>query len=150
MNKQTRTKQQQTQTTKRKANTFAGLKKARLQWTPCQPYRTIIVWYDIDNPEPLKVAGIDYDPRQSGPCGAMVTEYFTEDDLYLILAGFHHHPDPNVLCGRVVHEAVHIVNMTFEHHGVRLDTDNDEHQAYFTELVATEGFKAMGALFNGA
>lgn len=115
MIKQKRTKSQQMQTTKRKANTFAGLKKARLQWTPCHPYRTIIVWYDIDNPEPLKVAGIDYDPAEGGQCGAKVTEYLTDDDLYLIL-----------------------------------DANNDEHQAYFTEQVATEGFKAMGALFDGA
>lgn len=35
----------------------------------------------------------------------------------------------------LVHESNHITNMIFEHHGVKLDTKNDEHQTYFLTWV---------------
>lgn len=39
------------------------------------------------------------------------------------------------LLSSLVHESVHIVNYIFEYHGVKLDTKNDETQAYFTTWV---------------
>lgn len=40
------------------------------------------------------------------------------------------------------HEAVHIVNKTYEHAGAKLDTKNDEPQAYMTGWVVSEIYKA--------
>lgn len=37
--------------------------------------------------------------------------------------------------GVLVHECVHIVNFIFNTVGVKLDSDNDEHQAYYTQFV---------------
>ena len=42
----------------------------------------------------------------------------------------------------VAHEAVHIVNMTFQHAGYKLAGLNDEHQAYFTGWIVGEIHKA--------
>jgi hypothetical protein len=42
----------------------------------------------------------------------------------------------------VVHEAVHILNRTYEHAGAKLDTKNDEPQAYLTGWIVDEIYKA--------
>lgn len=38
----------------------------------------------------------------------------------------------------MVHESVHAVNDIFKYRHAKLDIDNDEHQAYFTEWVFTQ------------
>jgi hypothetical protein len=35
----------------------------------------------------------------------------------------------------IVHECVHAKNYVFEHHGVRPDVDNDEHEAYYVDYL---------------
>lgn len=40
--------------------------------------------------------------------------------------------------GTVVHEAIHAKNYVFAHHGVKLDMDNDEHEAYYTDYIVRE------------
>lgn len=37
--------------------------------------------------------------------------------------------------GLLAHEVVHLVNLIFKFKGVKLDTSNDEHQAYLTEFI---------------
>ena len=34
-----------------------------------------------------------------------------------------------------VHEVIHAVNFVYKHHGVKLDTENDEHQDYYTDSI---------------
>ncbi len=43
----------------------------------------------------------------------------------------------------VAHEAVHVVNRTYEHAGAKLDTKNDEPQAYLTGWIVGEIYKAF-------
>lgn len=61
--------------------------------------------------------------------GAVCSEVFTENgrqNLYIILK----QGSTNAV---KVHEIIHAVNFIFHHHGVKLDPDNDEHQAYYTD-----------------
>lgn len=51
----------------------------------------------------------------------------------------------NCLTSTIVHESIHLVSYIFEHHGVKLDTKNDEHQAYFTTWVFEECEKFIKA-----
>lgn len=58
--------------------------------------------------------------------------------------GVYLHVDKNKLnLGILVHEVVHIVNVIFKRHYVRLDTENDEHQACFTEYIFNECYKVL-------
>lgn len=52
-----------------------------------------------------------------------------EDVGYFILL------KPNASANTVAHEAVHIVNKVFNDRGIKLDSNNDEPQAYFTGWV---------------
>jgi hypothetical protein len=45
----------------------------------------------------------------------------------------------------IAHETVHIVNMLFQNHGLKLDLDNDEMQAYLTAFV----FQKIYGFFYG-
>lgn len=42
----------------------------------------------------------------------------------------------------IAHEALHIVNMIFNHRGVKINTSNDEAQAYFLGWVVDRIYKA--------
>jgi hypothetical protein len=50
----------------------------------------------------------------------------------------------NANMGTIVHEVVHAVNYSFMFRGIKLDTDNDEHQAYYTDFV----FRKVLGVFN--
>lgn len=43
----------------------------------------------------------------------------------------------------IVHECVHIVNFIFGVHGVELDENNDEHQAYYMTWIFEQCEKFM-------
>lgn len=47
------------------------------------------------------------------------------------------------LTSTIVHESIHIVNFIFKDRGVKLDINNDEHQAYFTTWVFEECEKVL-------
>jgi hypothetical protein len=45
-----------------------------------------------------------------------------------------------------VHEVIHAVNFVYKLHGVKLDPDNDEHQAYYTDSIiriVEEGYEKL-------
>lgn len=43
----------------------------------------------------------------------------------------------------IVHEAVHMVNFAFHNRGVLLCTNNDEHQAYYTQYIFEKVFNII-------
>jgi hypothetical protein len=65
------------------------------------------------------------DPKS--PCDSTC---FKEGFFKYIIA-FH----KNTRLSTFVHECVHLSNMIFEYHGVKLDVKNDEHQAYFITWI---------------
>ena len=38
----------------------------------------------------------------------------------------------------IVHEAIHLTNLIFRDRGIKISTDNDEPQAYFTDWIFTQ------------
>jgi len=49
----------------------------------------------------------------------------------------------DLLMSTLAHESLHITNQIFDFHGVKIDTKNDEHQAYFLTWVFEEVEKVL-------
>jgi len=47
--------------------------------------------------------------------------------------------------GIITHECVHLINHIFSYHGVELDVNNDEHQAYFMAWAVNQVFDLLKA-----
>lgn len=50
--------------------------------------------------------------------------------------------------GIVVHEVVHVVNDIFNRHHVGLDSNNDEHQAYYTQHIFNRVLERLENVFG--
>lgn len=111
-------------------------------------YRTLVVWYDLDDLERVRKAGVKLHKvkEYSKGAGALCHDVTIDGFRYQFI-GLRYVPNPNQLLGRVVHENVHAINNIWRHAGVRPDLDNDEHQAYFAEDLAYHGFMAASTLF---
>ncbi len=57
---------------------------------------------------------------------------------------FSHNPS----LGIIAHECVHAANMTFKYHGIKLDVENDEHQAYYTESLVTRCTNSFARFYS--
>ncbi|MDM1547390.1 hypothetical protein HX096_05885 [Empedobacter falsenii] len=77
---------------------------------------------------------VDEIPKEDGQAYVCTTD---EKVIYVTFQETNLHP------ALIAHEVVHIVNRIFEFKGVRLDTSNDESQAYFTEFVFNEIWKRL-------
>jgi len=111
-------------------------------------YRTLVVWYDLDDLDRVRKAGVNLHKvkEYSQGAGALCHDVTIDGFRYQFI-GLRYVPNPNQLLGRVVHENVHAINNIWRHAGVRPDLDNDEHQAYFAEDLAYHGFMAASTLF---
>ena len=67
-----------------------------------------------------------------GNCSAYVDIYKEEKVLHVVLQ------KDKITPSLIVHETVHLVNAIFNFKGVKLDTENDESQAYLTEFIFNE------------
>lgn len=112
-------------------------------------YRTLIVWYDLDDLDRVESLGVDlHNLRESASEAGALCHDVTVDSFRYQFIGLRNSDDPNQLLARVVHENVHAINNIWRHAGVRPDVDNDEHQAYFAEDLAFYGFNAASMLFG--
>lgn len=111
-------------------------------------YRTLVVWYDLDDLARVRKLGVKLHKvkEYSQGAGALCHDVTIDGFRYQFI-GLRYVPNPNQLLGRVVHENVHAINNIWRHAGVRPDLDNDEHQAYFAEDLAYHGFMAASTLF---
>jgi len=50
---------------------------------------------------------------------------------------------PNAKLGEIAHECKHIINMVFSWNGIKLDTDNDEHECYYLETVINKVYNTI-------
>jgi len=68
---------------------------------------------------------------------AWTNDHFYEDNILAVVFDTFHWE-----VNTVVHEAVHVQNRTYEHAGAKLDTKNDEPQAYMLGWIVDEIYKA--------
>lgn len=115
---------------------------------PVDMYRTLVVWYDLDDTDRVKKLGVKLHKLKEFSRGAgALCHDVTIDGFRYQFVGLRHTSNPNQLFARVVHENVHVMNNIWLHAGVRPDMENDEHQAYFAEDLAYHGFMAVSELF---
>lgn len=50
---------------------------------------------------------------------------------------------PNPTIAEIVHECIHWKNEVFSYHGVKVDFDNDEHEAYFIDYLVNHIVKLL-------
>ena len=74
-----------------------------------------------------------------------VQAYGCRTEGKVIYVTFH---QPNLYPALITHELVHIVNRIFEFKGVKLDTRNDETQAYLTEYIFNEIWKRVNKFLS--
>ncbi len=112
-------------------------------------YRTLVVWYDLDDVKRVDKLGVKLHKvrEYSRGAGALCHDVTIEGFRYQFI-GLRKCDDPNQLLARVVHENYHAINNIWRHAGVRPDLDNDEHGAYFAEDLAFYGFTAASMLFG--
>jgi len=77
---------------------------------------------------------VDEIPKEDGQAYVYTTEGKV---IYVTFQQTNLHP------ALIIHEVVHIVNRIFEFKGVKLDTSNDETQAYLTEYIFNEIWKRI-------
>ena len=73
------------------------------------------------------------------PQDAAYTQWLLDKDEFIVRIVFGRH----VSYGMIAHECNHAVNMTFKHHGTKLDIDNDEHQSYYLEHLVNKVVEAF-------
>lgn len=69
-----------------------------------------------------------------GEVQAAFTEDFVVDNHFNVMLVFQRATTYSV----IAHECVHATNMTFQHHGMKLDLLNDEHQAYYVGYLVNK------------
>ncbi|MDM1299931.1 hypothetical protein HXZ94_15655 [Empedobacter falsenii] len=82
---------------------------------------------------------VDEIPKEDGQAYVCTTD---ENVIYVTFQEKNLHP------ALITHEAVHIVNRIFEFKGVKLDTSNDETQAYLTEFIFNEIWKRVNKFLS--
>lgn len=70
-------------------------------------------------------------------CSAYVDIYKEEKILHAVFQ------KDNITPHLIAHEVVHLVNAIFSFKGIKLDTENDESQAYLTEFIFKEIYKRI-------
>lgn len=110
-----------------------------------QEYRTnywVFVAPELDSVLELRKLATTEDKWWDSQAAAFTEDQINEKGINVIIC-FQGDAEPGI----VVHEAVHAANCTFKHHGVKLDVNNDEHQAYYTEYLVNQIVKAF-ALYH--
>lgn len=72
--------------------------------------------------------------RPTDKQAAFTEDFITDGQYFNIMLVFQRATTYSI----IAHECVHAVNMTFHHHGMKLDPHNDEHQAYYTGYLVNK------------
>lgn len=105
------------------------LDEAGLHWFTALPYPHAVVVYRLEDHKAIKKVFKHLKKSDNAPRGRC-TEYF-HGNYCVILVGLR--GDANV--NTIAHECIHARSYIYDTLGVKVDYDNDEHEAYFMGML---------------